>query len=855
MPNYKATTIAYQESGLIKDRQAFVTPNDAFVSLENAYVFRGITKRKLGYDLLGRLCRTLSNELNDIVGVAMSYNAVGLGSQPIDVFTIYGINILEPNAVIDVPTIANPFVLILDAGGGSETILTDSTGTGSMVVTGGAPIISSATINYATGVITGVFTATPGALTVTLSMIYCPGLPAMGICQRELAAINAEDTIFFDTRYAYIFSAGVFSELPSTTPTTWQGSDKDFFWFTNFFFDSNRNKLFWVTNGNFGASVSLTDPIKYYDGSTWNATPFLPAIKSVAGAGNNFLISAKIIIPYRGRLVTLNTYEAVDTADATVPQQFSNRARWSQNGDPTNITASTTGGWIDDIQGFGGFLDAPTNEDIISCAFIRDILIVFFERSTWKLRYTGNETLPFVFERINVELGCESRFSPIRFDEGVLAVGDKGIITCNGNNVTRIDQVIRDEVFKIHNGNDGVERVHGIRDFFEQVVYWTFPAANTDPIYPNRVLLYNYDNNTWAFFKDGFTVLGNYQPTDGVRWNSLTNVTWEQYVRSWDSGSLQSQFPSIVAGNQQGYILLLNQKIRNDQSLYIYAISGGSPTTFTSDNHGMEEGDIIEINGVIGSDSTILNNYRFSVFAETANTFQLQQKPRFNITAITKSLNAVVTAPGHNFRTGDLCQFLNVTGMIQINNLTGTVKAVNGSSFTININSLGFSTYIGGGTAENLMGLFEDTICVGGASYIGAGEISRVDNFSIVSKKFNMTNQGKKTQLGYLDFFTSRTENGQVDVPIYIDYNEEERVNPKGGDPSFNWGFETTLNQFSTANQNKEWHRLYCNVEAQYFQYEITLSEAQQISKTIQGSNFELDAIIIWSQIGGRLVR
>lgn len=855
MPNYKPTTIAYQDSGLIKDRQAFVTPNDAFVSLENAYVFRGITKRKLGYDLLGRLCRTLTSEVNDVLGVAMSYNAGALGSQPISVFTVYGINVLEPDAVIEVPTAGNPFVLTLDAGGASETILTDSTGTGAIVVTGGAPIISSATINYATGIITAVFTAAPGALTVTLSMIYCPLLPAMGICQRELSAINAEDTIFFDTRYAYSFSSGSFAELASTTATTWQGTDKDFFWFTNYFFDANRDKLFWVTNGNFGASVATTDPIKYYNGATWNTVPFLPAIKSVAGAGNNFLISAKIIIPYRGRLLALNTYEAVNTAGATVPQQFVNRARWCQNGDPTNITASTTGGWIDDIQGFGGFVDAPTNENIISCAFIRDVLVVFFERSTWKLRYTGNETLPFVFERINVELGCESRFSPIRFDEGILAVGDKGIITCNGNNVSRIDQVVRDEVFKIHNGNDGVERVHGIRDFFEQVVYWTFPAANTDPIYPNRVLLYNYDNNTWAFFKDGFTVLGNYQQTDNVRWSDLTNVTWEQFLRSWDSGSLQSQFPSIVAGNQQGYIFVLNQKIRNDASLYIQAISAGAPTTFTSANHGIEDGDIIEISDVIGTDSTILKSYRFSVFDVTADTFRLQQKPRFTITAITKASSAVVTAAGHNFRVGDLCQFLNVSGMVQINNLTGTVTAVSGSSFTINLDSSGFNTYTTGGTAENLMGLFEDTVCTGGASYIGAGQIAKVDNFSIVSKKFNMTNQGRKTQLGYIDFFTSRTEDGQVDVPIYIDYNEEERINPRGGDSHFNWGFETTLNQFSTANQSKEWHRMYCNVDAQYFQYQITLSEAQQISKTIQGSGFELDAIIIWHEIGARLVK
>ena len=116
-------------------------------------------------------------------------------------------------------------------------------------------------------------------------------------------------------------------------------------------------------------------------------------------------------------------------------------------------------------------------------------------------------------------------------------------------------------------------------------------------------------------------------------------------------------------------------------------------------------------------------------------------------------------------------------------------------------------------------------------------------------------NQGRRTQLGYLDFFTSKTENGLIDVPVFVDYNEEQRINPRGGDPHFNSGFETSLNDFSTQNQSKEWHRMFCNVEAAFFQYEMTLSTPYVLSKDIHGSEFELDALVIWSEKGGRLTK
>jgi hypothetical protein len=58
----------------------------------------------------------------------------------------------------------------------------------------------------------------------------------------------------------------------------------------------------------------------------------------------------------------------------------------------------------------------------------------------------------------------------------------------------------------------------------------------------------------------------------------------------------------------------------------------------------------------------------------------------------------------HTFVVGDVVAFAGVSGMTQINGLTGTVTAIAATTITVNINSTGFSTWTSGGTAALLAG-------------------------------------------------------------------------------------------------------------------------------------------------------
>lgn len=457
-------------------------------------------------------------------------------------------------------------------------------------------------------------------------------LPVMGLRTRELTDINEEQLIGFDTikanRYSNSSKSFIdisFNQPGNVAPFSWTGSDSDFFWTENYL------SAFWATNNvlGFQANPIVTNPafgdgIRFYDGAQW--FNFLPQIDSV-----NFLMGALLIVAYRNRLVMLNTVEGSAFGTST---RFRQRARWSQNGTPYYAAGAVPAGqdptffqvdaWRSDVTGKGGFIDAPTSEAIISAQFFKDTLIVFFERSTWQLRYTGNELLPFIWERINVELGVESTFSMVPFDAGIIGVGNYGIMTCDSTGVKRIDQIIPDEVFNIHNGNDGVKRVYGIRDFTQQLVYWTFPSADQNPIFPNRLLIYNYLDGSYAFFNDSFTCFGTFQPFTDTTWADL-QIQWQELPQPWSSGQFQSDYPLIVAGNQQGFVFTdINRgPIINDFSLTITGATNANPGVITSVNHNLVEGTIIIIDQVVGMTQLNGNIYRVSK-PITANTFIIQ---------------------------------------------------------------------------------------------------------------------------------------------------------------------------------------------------------------------------------------
>jgi hypothetical protein len=584
--------------GLETDRRPWLIPDQAFALLQNAYVFRGRVRKRFGSYGTGTQSSTYNSRL-----------AIQLG-------TTNGAGNLSGTVPGSVFAIGQAFVI------GTEIFTVYQTGTPATLLTTGA----SATHTYNTS--TGAYNFTGAA--INTPVYFYPSTPVMGISLYENGPVNAQPTYAFDTQFAYVWSNGIW--IRSGT-AVWRGTDSNFFWITNAYTGTTNQKSLFVSN--FNATVptpaATDDPLWYFDGTSW--TSFTPVVLNNSGTLTT-IQTCQAIIFFKGRLLLLNTIEQT----SGVNYAFTNRCRYSFEGDPTAVNA-----FLEPNQSYmglfgagGNFTDAPTSEILTSAEFVKDRLIVYFERSTWELAYTNNQIDPFIWQKINTELGTESPFSTVPFDRIILSIGNTGVHACNAANVERIDNKIPEKVFEIQNLGSEVVRIFGIRDYFNEMVYWTFPSANRSAtyIYPNRILVYNYQNSSWAFNDDTITCFGYFEQQPGYTWASTT-FTWEECDFEWDNGLSSTNARQVIGGNQQGYVMVCDSELsRNAPALQITNITYNSTTiTLTIVNHNITTALI---------DSYILIENVQGIANINGNIYQVQTVPDMNtITVSNNPLNPV----------------------------------------------------------------------------------------------------------------------------------------------------------------------------------------------------------------------
>ena len=624
-------------------------------------------------------------------------------------------------------------------------------------------------------------------------------------------------------------------------------------------------------------TVSGQDGIRYYgvlsNGTGWaNYNPPIDLDNALAGA--------LLIFAYRGYLVFLSTWEGNETVGSVV--NYPNRARWTQIGTPfyspptpqnPNIQNFDIFTARDDLFGRGGANDAPTSEVIVAANFIRDILVVYFERSTWRLRFVNNAQNPFVWERVNTELGSDCTFSQIPFDKGLMAIGNRGIVISDGNDTSRFDEKIPNEIFQIRQLNHGLERVYGIRTFRTRLNFWTFPSSeNPTGIYPDQVLVYNYDAKTWSLFDDCFTCFGYFYPSGvGLTWGDLQDA-WSSYTNvTWNSGVSESGYENIVAGTQDGYVLKLEQgDSQNDPSLFISAITDSSMTNvtaiFTSPNNNIPNGTWItleNIAGVTSDDGVSLNGRNFKIANPTLdpNTFTLTEfrpivGPNASGTSYTYTISYKNLFAGSiQINIGSLVfTDPNVNGVLveasglgsgNINYLTGKINLTFNptiGSTVVNIRIVTLDPNQGFDYPVNTLG-----------TYVGAGEISRISGIDITTKIFNFMKDNQKARLQRIDFYMDRTSNGQFTVNVWAD-SSNVPVNTPLSDNALQNIVLTSASPYQVGQGDETIYRLYCDASASTLQWQITLSDYQLATNCIAESDIEILNMMVVMRMASRMI-
>jgi len=542
--------IAPPDAGLVNNVKPWLIPDSAFTQLNNAYVFRGRVKKRPGTRVIDSAGTgtTLKSRLRVNIGTT---------------------DAVTGNFSVTVP--------------GSDFGIGQSFSIGSTIfnVYQNGPMRS-------TGSATGTYNTATGAVAITgnntnplTDVFFYPGQPVLSLSQYEPIPVGTEKTMAFDQQFAYFYSNG-WGRITGGDDT-WTGSFIDYYWTTNYRGPDAADRFYFITNN------TQTDGIRYYDGATF--TKIAPFIRD----SGDTLVTAKLLVSFKNRLLALNTVETTVMPAAT--ERFPNRLRFSQIGNPVENSALDipNAAWNENSPGKGGSIDAPTTEEIITASLIKDRLIVYFEESVYEVVFTGNEVQPFLWQQLNSELGAGATFSIVSFDKQDLSIGNAGIIGCNGVVVERIDANIPDEIFNIIAQGNILSQIYGVRDYIIEQAYWALATIenNPFPIYPNRILCYNYITGTWALFNDTVTSFGYFQES--------TNNFKRQ----------------VIGGNQQGYTFMIDRDVSFlTQSFTITNIVVGSPVTITSISHNLFDGDFVYIQNVTG-----ISNLNGNIFKVTRVDF------------------------------------------------------------------------------------------------------------------------------------------------------------------------------------------------------------------------------------------
>ena len=325
---------------------------------------------------------------------------------------------------------------------------------------------------------------------------------------------------------------------------------------TNFFHFTN-----WKANDSTSAYLYLTnniDRITLFDGTNLSRPAFPIYIDDLYDQANG-IVHALDVKVYKGRLLI---FRPTITGNILEGQAI----RWSSLFYTYGTNLILPFDFVADVAGHGGLKDVPTADWIINSEFLRDAIVLFLQRSTWLLRFTGSEADPLRLDQINTSRNANAPYGSLNYDSTVTAMGTKGLIECDGVNVERYDNQVIDLYTDID--NDNFAQCIGARDDIFNQSWMLYPseARTTGNNFSDKAIIYNFLEKTFATYNINLSCIGVENTFQDITWADFASgsgawpagYTWADCNFTWDKFIMQNLTPEIYGGDQNGYVYLLN---------------------------------------------------------------------------------------------------------------------------------------------------------------------------------------------------------------------------------------------------------------------------------------------------------
>jgi len=442
----------------------------------------------------------------------------------------------------------------------------------------------------------------------------------MGIFEHTLPD-STKELLVFDSNFLYRYNTtnGIFDQIPFGGSMAGYGgfniTNKSYY-ISGTSYPTAINDPRFVFTGEGIAPNAATSSIFFYDGTDVRDFTDVGDNPDYANPVGGILRKAVYVTWFNERLNFI-----IPTIDSTVYSQgvlYSGIRTVSGNGDKFNVPGS-------------GLFQADTYQTITGQSILGQVLALNFDRMNFTLEKTRDAFNPYFGRSVPGVLGTNAKFSAVSYDDRVISIGKTGIISSDGRKTLRIDNKI--PYFTARQIDQiSFNLTYGGFDRINNQFLWAYKQYESDSLTQNKVLAFNYEEETWSVNDQRFSVFGQTDLGLNLAWNQIDETTgneswarWDTTEEIWEEIGLGEAVQKTLAGDDLGFIYEIN-KDYDDYYADISAITLGATTLLTVSESSFLAGDEIvleNVDGVLDINGNSINDQIFTIITATDTSIEI----------------------------------------------------------------------------------------------------------------------------------------------------------------------------------------------------------------------------------------